>query len=325
MAEGGLRTIIVTAGDTKVMPSLQGLIRSLGAFPQRQDVEIGCLDLGQNDADHAWLIGQGVLLVEPMTHLGVPNSCLSPYERASVARPFLREYFPGRDIYIWVDSDVWLQGWWVMEAYQKGALESGLAIAHERERGYVFQAWLIAWFAKHLILGYGPLDGAWLLSRPHLNAGLFAMHRDSPHWDLWVQYYQAAWNRTGKFNPHDQFSMNRLVHGGVLRRPTVGATVLLPRTTGFATGACRCGTTPRACCASPTPHTAPSAPSTSQDPAKLQSITSAAPGGAVSRQSCCKGSDPWTSWRRRKSCVVHMHNDHTYLECSEKRSDDRIV
>lgn len=229
MSEAGLKTIIVTAGDSKVMPTLQGLIRSLEAFPERRDVEIGCLDVGQTGADRAWLADHGVILAEPTTHLGVPDSRLKPHERAFVARPFLRDYFPGRDIYIWIDSDVWLQGWWVIDAYRQGALETGMAIAHERERAYAFQAWLVAWFAKHLVLGYGPLDAAWLLSRPHLNAGLFAMRRDSPHWALWVRHYQAAWDRTGQINPHDQFSINRFVHGGSLSRPAIKTTILPPR------------------------------------------------------------------------------------------------
>ncbi len=128
------RIIIVTAGDSKVMPVLKGLIRSLETFPQRQDVEIGCLDVGQTDADRAWLSAHGVVLAEPATHLGVPMERLKPYERAFVARPFLRDYFPGRDIYVWIDSDVWLQGWWVIDAYCQGAMETGMAIAHERER-----------------------------------------------------------------------------------------------------------------------------------------------------------------------------------------------
>ena len=235
MPEAGLRTIIVTAGDSKVMPTLQGLIRSLEAFPERRSVEIGCLDVGQTDADRAWLTAHGVILAEPTSHLGVPDSRLKPYERAFVARPFLRDYFPGRDVYIWIDSDVWLQGWWVIDAYRQGALDTGMAIAHERERAYVFQGWLLAWFAKHMVLGYGPVDAAWLLSRPHLNSGLFAMRADSPHWDLWVHHYQAAWNRTGQFNPHDQFSINRLVHGGALSRPTSLARRLPSRRTGTRT------------------------------------------------------------------------------------------
>jgi hypothetical protein len=227
--QGAGRTILVTAGDSKVLPMLQGLVNSLQAFPQHREVEIGCLDVGQSAEDRAWLTSRGVILAEPTTHLGVPDSRLKPYERAFVARPFLRDYFPGRDIYIWIDSDVWLQGWWVIEAYQQGALQTGLAIAHERERAYVFQGFLWGWFAKHMVLGYGVLDAAWLLSRPHLNAGLFAMRSDSPQWDEWVRTYTAAWERTGTFNPHDQFSINRFVHGGALRRPTQAATLLEPR------------------------------------------------------------------------------------------------
>ena len=226
---GGLRTIVITAGDSKVMPTLKGLIQSIQSFPEHTTVSLGCLDVGQNEADRAWLTEHDVLLAEPTTHLGVPNERLKPYERAFVARPFLRDYFPGYDIYIWIDSDVWLQGWWVIEAYRDGAQRTGFAIAHERERAYVFQGWLLAWFAKHMLLGYGPLDAMWLLSRPHLNAGFFAMRADSPHWALWVRHYQAAWDRTGTFNPHDQFSINRLVHGGAFRRPEAATTILEPR------------------------------------------------------------------------------------------------
>ncbi len=80
-----------------------------------------------------------------------------------------------------------------------------------------------------MVLGYGAADAAWLLSRPHLNAGLFAMRADSPHWDLWVRHYQAAWDRTGTFNPHDQFSINRFVHGGLFARPEIRTTILPPR------------------------------------------------------------------------------------------------
>ena len=87
------RTIVITAGDSKVMPTLKGLINSLQSFPQHGTVALGCLDVGQNDEDRAWLTEHDVLLVQPTTHLGVPNTRLKPYERAFVARPFLRDYF----------------------------------------------------------------------------------------------------------------------------------------------------------------------------------------------------------------------------------------
>jgi len=61
-------------------------------------------------------------------------------------------------------------------------------------------------------------------------------------------------------------------------------------------------------------HNERSAPSTLRDPARPLSMTSAAPGAAASRQSCCKGSNPWTSWQGCTSCIVHLHNNTAYLE-----------
>ena len=224
-----LRTILITGGDTKVMPVLQGLIRSLESFPERSTVSIGCLDVGQTEADRQWLTDHDISVVSPRSHMGIPLDRLRPYELAVLARPFLPSYFPGFDIYIWIDSDIWLQGWWVIDAYRQGAIDTGFAISHERERAYHFQGWLFGWFAKHMMQGYGPFDAAWLLSRPHLNAGLFAMRADSPHWNQWAELYKRAYDRTGKLTPHDQFSLNRLAYGGMFEKPKLQATILPPR------------------------------------------------------------------------------------------------
>ena len=228
-AQANSNTIIVTAGDTNVMPLLQGLIRSLEGFAQRQDVTIACFDLGQTEADRQWLREHDVAIVQPGSHMGLTVERMTPYEKAVIVRPFLRDYFPGHDVYIWMDSDIWLQGWWVVDAFRQGALQTGLAIAHERERAYRFQWRLSAWFAKHLVLGYGAVDGLWLYSRAHLNAGLFALGADSPHWALWFELYRAAYQRTGKLSPHDQFSLNRFVYGRALSRREKRVTVLPPR------------------------------------------------------------------------------------------------
>ncbi len=223
------RTIIVTAGDTNVMPLLKGLITSLEAFPERAGVAVACFNLGQTETDMAWLRAHEVELALPGSHFGLSPDNLNAYERAVIVRPFLRDYFPGYDVYLWIDSDVWLQSWSVVETFVQGAVQTGLAIAHERERAYAVQAWLLGWFAKHLILGNGPVDGLWLLSRPHLNAGLFAMSAQSPYWELWAELYEKAWRRTGKLTPHDQFSLNRLVYGRALTRRPLPVSILPTR------------------------------------------------------------------------------------------------
>ena len=93
-----------------------------------------------------------------------------------------------------------------------GARSEGMAIAHENERAYRFQRFLFLWTAKHFVLGYGPLRGLWLLTRPHLNAGMFAIRAGAPHWQAWARRYDAAIKRTGKITPHDQFALNQAIY-----------------------------------------------------------------------------------------------------------------
>jgi hypothetical protein len=146
-----------------------------------------------------------------------------------LARPFLREYFPGYDVYVWVDSDLWFQRPEVLNDYIDGARTQGFAITHESERGYRFQPRLFAWTAKHFLLGYGALTGAWLLGRRHLNAGFFAAHADAPHWSAWARHYEAAIARTaGALVPHDQFALVQALHSNALAGGRVAAAFLDP-------------------------------------------------------------------------------------------------
>jgi len=48
---------------------------------------------------------------------------------AFLVRPYLREYFPCYDIYLWIDSDVWLQSPDMLRALIEGAARKGMAIA----------------------------------------------------------------------------------------------------------------------------------------------------------------------------------------------------
>jgi hypothetical protein len=195
------------------------MISSVRDFPQGRDVDIAFLDFGLGPADREWLAERGVMRVEPSMHLlSADGVACRPSQVALLVRPFLRENIPGYDVYLWIDADVWLQRWETVETYVTGAFEQGLAISHERTPSYRFQAWLLGWTAKHLLLGFGAARGLYLLSRPHLNAGIFAMRQDAPHWAAWVAHYRAAYDRSGAPAPHDQFSLNEVVHGGPFRR-----------------------------------------------------------------------------------------------------------
>ena len=223
MLPPGRRVLIVSACNARFMPFLRGMFDSIATVLEQDEVTLGCFDIGLGEADRVWLRQRGAQVVTPGTHLGVDAAAHEPALRSFLARPFLREYFPGHDVYLWIDSDVWLQDPQVIGRYVRGALDHGMAVTHERERGYRFQSWLLLWTGKHFALGYGPMTGARLLARRHLNAGFFAIAAGAPHWEAWAQRYRAAIERTGSLVPHDQFALNQAIYhgsaaGGVLDR-----------------------------------------------------------------------------------------------------------
>lgn len=212
------RVLIVSASDSKFSFFLRSMIESLGPVLARPNVDLAVLDLGLDAADRDWLAQYDAKLAAPQAHLGINGATQSPALLSFLARPFLREYFPGYDAYVWVDSDIWLQDPGVIDTYVDGALAQGMAITHEEERAYRFQRSLFLWTAKHFLLGYGPLTGGWLLTRPHVNAGFFAMAGDAPQWEGWATRYAAAIKKSGLLVPHDQFALNHTLHAAEGRR-----------------------------------------------------------------------------------------------------------
>jgi len=179
-------------------------------------MEFAFFALGLTEPQLEWLRGHSDRILTPRVHFDLPESSATPLLLAFLVRPFLPSYVPGFDIYLWIDSDVWLQSPDALLAMIAGAERRGMAIAHENETGYRFQPWLFLWTAKHFLIGYGPARGAWLLSRPHLNAGIFAIARDAPHWSAWAERYRVAIERTGRLTPHDQFALNQAIYQGRL-------------------------------------------------------------------------------------------------------------
>lgn len=223
-----LRVMIVSASDARFMPFLQAMIATLPIRLGNFRFRYGCLDLGLTDNDRRWLALRGWECVTPDAHLGVSREAHSAVQRSFLARPFLPSYFPGHDVYVWIDSDVWLQTPEVLQAYIDGANACGMAVSHERESSYRFQPWLLGWTTKHFLLGFGPVTTAAQLLRPHLNAGFFAIHADAPHWQAWADCYAAAIRRTGALAPHDQFSLNHAIYGSGLGQPRLPARILAP-------------------------------------------------------------------------------------------------
>lgn len=213
--------LILTAADAKFFQLAQATILSLRQKPQSKRISIGFFDLGCTPEQRQWLAAHVDLIQEPGWDFEFPTRSTVPsYFRALLARPYLRRYFPNFDVYLWIDADAWLQEWGAVDLLIRGALKRGLAIVPEVDRGNLLLYGRIEQSPKDM--GYqlyqhifGEEVAERLHSFPRMNAGVFALHREAPHWEKWIEFlhqglqsYASLWT--------DQMALNRVIYEGEL-------------------------------------------------------------------------------------------------------------
>lgn len=208
--------IIVSAADSGYFPLLRDAVLSVRAL--NTGVPIGVLDLGLTAEQLAWLAGQAVRVVRPGWDVEFPGRDRMPETfKAQVARPFLPQHFPGYEMYFWLDADAWLQEWRAVELYCQAAGRDKLAITLELDRAYkrhykrpkLFGMNLV-WKTYRAAFGWRVADR--LGRNPTANVGVFALHREAPHWAAWGQLMTRVLQRT-RFFYVEQIALNYAVFG----------------------------------------------------------------------------------------------------------------
>ena len=203
--------LIVSGADAGYFPLLQDLVLSVRAH--RASVPIGVLDLGLAPEQRAWLAERVEHVVHPDWDLEFPGRERAPESfKAQVARPFLPRHFPDYEMYLWIDADAWLQDWRAVELYLVAAGRSQLAIVPEIDRAYkrhykrpkLFGRTL-AWKNYREAFGWRAADR--LGRNPMVNCGVFALHRDAPHWQVWRRLITQVLQRT-RFFYAEQTALN---------------------------------------------------------------------------------------------------------------------
>ncbi len=209
------RAIAITGGDAAYFDLMRDCIESLQATEQGRALALGVLDCGLTEEQRDWCRERGAILVVPQWDFDFPGrDSLKDGYKALTARPFLPRYFPGFDLYLWIDGDCWVQQGDAVALFLAAARTGALAVAPEIHRS--MRHYRHAWQEFSSINGAAfeaCFDGEIaqrLIRYPLINAGVFALSADAPHWAGWAGLLGEALQRST--NMTDQVALNVLVY-----------------------------------------------------------------------------------------------------------------
>lgn len=185
---------ICTGSDTNLFYLAKGLILSLRRVLPLYDADIFFFDLGCTPQELAWLEARTHRIITPKDDFsvaGLPD--FAPHKLGLTIRPFLPQYAPGYDIYMWIDADAWIQDPAIIYHYVKGAETDAGAVTLELDVAY-------RWYRTHPLPyhnykikawadAYGPEVAKKFCALPLANAGVYAINAKPVLWDGWARNF----------------------------------------------------------------------------------------------------------------------------------------
>ena len=194
------KNTIITLADSNYYHMLQELIDSIKNHPESKNISICVLDAGLTEDQIKNLEKKVYKIKKADWDIEVPfyKTVGKEWLKSQVSRAFLPNYFPEFEKYLWIDCDAWVNSWDSIELYFKACNEGRLGITQTMGPGYRIMAkvkWIFGKYAeiksqnyKHAISsGINQKDARILAFAPHLNIGVFSLHKNSPCWNVWQE------------------------------------------------------------------------------------------------------------------------------------------
>lgn len=209
------RVLIVSGADTKYYNLLMDMLASLKQVDPLPNMDIACFDLGLEDWQRDTINKQGITLKYPedLDNIFPKGTKKSPASLASLGKITLPKQFPGYDIYMWVDADIWFQTQISVQLPVLMASQGKMAIVPQIDRTFLkFNEKKISQKQTNIFLRYLGIKkrpySFWRDIRVkqalnnaqnseaviyyHVNGGLFAISEKAPHWKAWLDCYRNA-------------------------------------------------------------------------------------------------------------------------------------
>jgi hypothetical protein len=210
--------IITTGADAGYFPLLKELIASIVDASPAPPVPIGVIDGGLTVEQTTWLSDHGVTVVSPSTIDAAAKAVRKrPALAINLGKPWLDKFFPDYDTIIWLDADTWVQDWDAVQLLLGASRNGALAVVPGSGRFWTRQVdmqWFFGGLCRLRTFNYKNARNARLPlaicrdigTRALLNAGVFALRTDAPHWKA-MRRWQDTILRHGKPFTSDQLAM----------------------------------------------------------------------------------------------------------------------
>jgi len=187
-----LKTIIISAANEGYKDLLFDLLDSLTQWQEPLSSAIGILDVGLSSDTRLAISNRVTHIVNPAWDLAIDDELIKtkPHLRSLLARPFLREYFPGYDAYLWIDSDAWVQEKYAIKMLFDATKHDAMGLIPSLDRSYKYHPTHITWRKNNLLSYYGKEALELYEYHNYYNAGVFSLPADCPHWKIWENNFR---------------------------------------------------------------------------------------------------------------------------------------
>ena len=218
------KNVIISLADSNYFELLNELVDSIKRFKQSENTAICILDGGLTEDQKKILASKvdEIKFSEWDIKISQFKTMGKKWLKSLITRAFLTEYFPNYEKYLWIDADAWVNSWEAVELYFKGCENKKLAISTSADRSYgrVLRAeWVIGSFARIKSQNYKHAKSSGFSEKiarevalmPHLNAGVFALELNAPHWKIWRKNLEESL-KSGKVWGSDQIALNITIY-----------------------------------------------------------------------------------------------------------------
>ncbi len=218
---GQRRIVIATAADETYAAMMFELIASIREYPQSGGLDIAVVDVGLSAESRARAEREATRVTEGRWELDVDAGRFRDrrFLQARIAKIAMNAFFPGYDLYIWIDADAWLCDWAAIDLLIRGAERRGMAatydVSDDGSAMPVSPSWLLGrwpvvrtWALKHARRGgVSAADCRRLAFRTPFNNGVFALTAEAPHWQALRAHMTGMLGQGGRIFGSNQLAL----------------------------------------------------------------------------------------------------------------------